>query len=119
MDSSELEKRLQSATYRDDAEVHFGIAESGKDPAKWVGVPERLASRITTLGEAYELHHLPMIDIYADTIFTTRQCENLKAELQFLSEVVSDPALNEVVGKVSALLETALAKSWRLFVSGN
>lgn len=117
--ASQFANRLQSATYRDDAQVHFGIAEAQNHPETWVGVPERLVARLTSMGMAYELHHVQLIDIYDDTTFKSQQCEKLYLELEFLAGIVNDPALREVLNTLGRMLKPALGKPVHLMVSGN
>ena len=119
VDTTEFGDRLRLGTYRDDPEVHFGLEGKEGEPVEWTGVPERLVSRLTSLGEAYELRQVTMIDIYGDTIFKSKQCESLCAELHFLNQIADDPALATVVETLTALIKAALASSRRLVVSGN
>ncbi len=118
-DGSKFSNRLQSATYKNDSQVHFGIAASHRDPENWVGVPERLIARLTSLGMAYELHHVQMIDIYDDTTFKSQQCEKLYRELSFLAGVTKDPLVGEVLNTLAGLIKPALGKPLHLMVSGN
>ena len=111
--------RLEAATYRNDTEVHFGIAPSGRSPEKWLALPERLIARLTNLGTAYELHHVQMIDIYDDTTLRSQQCEKLFRELEFLAGVIRDPALEETLRAIAGLIKPALGKPLHLMVSGN
>lgn len=119
MGDNEFGDRLRLGTYKEDPEVHFGLAEKRENAADWTGVPERLVNRLTSLAEAYELHYLPRIDIYGDTVFKNEQCKALDAELQFVRGIVKDPALAKTVDRISDLVKTALARSQRLVVSGN
>lgn len=118
-DPSKFANRLDPNTYNNDAKVHFGIARSHQDPQDWVRVPERLVARLTSLGMAYELHHIQMIDIYDDTTFRSQQCEKLYEELVFLAGVTKDPVLGDVLNRIAGLLKPALGKPLHLMVSGN
>ena len=118
-DGSKFANRLQSASYQNDTQVHFGIAPSQKAPESWVGVSERVVARLTSMGMAYELHHIQMIDIYDDTTFKSQQCEKLYLELEFLAGVIKDPVLGEVLNTLAALIKPALGKPLHLTVSGN
>ncbi len=118
-DGSKFANRLQPTTYQNDAQVHFGIAPSQKSPESWVAVPERVVARLTSMGMAYELHHIQMIDIYDDTTFKSQQCEKLYRELEFLAGVIKDPVLGEVLNTLAALIKPALGKPLHLMVSGN
>ncbi len=117
--SSRYANRLDAATYADDKQVHFGIARSQKDPESWIGVSDRLISRLTSLGMAYELGHVQRIDIYGDTIFKSQQCEKLYRELAFLGSFVRDPALGAALNTLGKLIKPALGKPMHLMVSGN
>lgn len=117
--SSKFANRLQSDTYQNDSKVHFGIARSQKAPESWVAVPERVVARLTSLGMAYELHHVQMIDIYDDTTFKSQQCEKLYSELAFLAGVIKDPVVGEALNKIAGLIKPALGKPLHLMVSGN
>lgn len=116
---SKFANRLEPGTYKNDAQVHFGIARSHQDPEDWLRLPERLVARLTSLGVAYELHHIQMIDIYDDTTFKSQQCEKLQTELLFLGSVTKDPLLVEVISKLTGLIAPALGKPLHLMVSGN
>ncbi len=118
-DGSKFANRLEKNTYQNDTLVHFGTAPSQKDPESWVGVPERLVARLTSLGMAYELHHVQMIDIYDDTTFRSQQCEKLYGELEFLAGVTKDALLGEVINTLAGLLKPVLGKPHHLMVSGN
>ncbi|MCP4202406.1 MAG: hypothetical protein GY769_10800 [bacterium] len=118
-DGSKFANRLEKNTYQNDTLVHFGTAPSQRDPESWVGVPERLVARLTSLGMAYELHHVQMIDIYDDTTFRSQQCEKLYGELEFLAGVTKDALLGEVINTLAGLLKPVLGKPHHLMVSGN
>lgn len=117
--ASKFANRLDPATYQSDAQVHFGIARAHRDPEQWLRLPERLVARLTSLGVAYELHHIQMIDIYDDTTFKSQQCEKLQAELRFLAGVTQDPLLGDLIEKLTGLIAPALGKPLHLMVSGN
>lgn len=118
-DGSKFANRLRKSTYENDAEVHFGIAASHREPEDWVRLPERLVARLTSMGMAYDLHHIQMIDIYDDTTFRSQQCEKLFRELEFLAGVTKDPLIGEVLNKLGGLIKPALGKRLHLMVSGN
>lgn len=118
-DGSKFANRLDAATYKNDAEVHFGIARSHREPESWLRIPERLVARLTSMGMAYELHHVQMIDIYDDTTFKSQQVEKLYAELVFLTDITKDPILSEALAKITGLIEPALGQPLHLMVSGN
>ncbi|MFQ5528260.1 MAG: hypothetical protein ACE5GX_18650 [Thermoanaerobaculia bacterium] len=118
-DGGKFANRLRRSTYEKDAQVHFGVAASHRDPETWVGLPERLVARLTSLGMAYDLHHIQMIDIYDDTTFRSQQCEKLYRELEFLAGVTKDPLVGDVLNTIAGLLKPALGKPLYLIVSGN
>ena len=117
--TSRFADRLDSTTYENDPEIHFGIAASGRTPEDWIALPERLIARLTNLGTAYELHHVQMIDIYDDTTLRSQQCEKLYRELEFLAGIMKDPALEEALKVIAGLIKPALGKPLHLMVSGN
>jgi hypothetical protein len=60
-------------------------------------VPERLFGRLVNLGQAYELHLVPVIDQYSATSLNAAQCVTLADELCFLGDVTNDLALDAVL----------------------
>ena len=88
-------ERLNPEAYRGDEPVAIG--EHGTEPRGWTYVPERLFGRLVSLGQAYELHLLPVIDQYAATTLNAEQCVTLADELRFLGDVTNDPALDAVL----------------------
>ncbi len=111
--------RLDPANYSGDAQVHFGVSAPGGEPEEWSGFPERLVARLNNLGVAYELHHVSLLDIYDDTRFNSTQCRKLRDELAFLSGVVKDPTLTDLVKTVHALAGQVSSTGSRLVISGN
>ena len=94
------------ATYADEESVGFCVSESGaSSSSEWVQVPESLVARLVSLGQAYELHHVPMIELYGETTFNSAQVQNLDMEVRFLAKVTRDEALGRVIEQLLPLLE--------------
>lgn len=112
-----LTERLKWELYRDDEPV--GIGARGTEPDGWVYVPERLFARLVALGQAYELHLLPVIEVYGETTLTSAQCATLGEELLFLRQVTNDEALHRVVEILIPLVElTARQRKQAIIVAG-
>lgn len=121
MDPS-LPERLDPARFTDDEPVELAVADHDTvaediPPDRWVVVSDRLFGRLILLGRAYGLHFASAIDPVGDTSLDAGQCESLLEELQFLSGVVSDPALSEVFAKLIPRADR-VARNWneRLYV---
>lgn len=69
---------------------------------EWSYLSGRLWSRLLKLGEAYELHFARVVEPIIDTVLAPEQCESLLRELEFLDGVISDPALHQAIGVISA-----------------
>ena len=119
---SSLADRLDPSRFADDEPVELAIADhdtAAEDipPDRWVLVSNRLFGRLILLGRAYGLHFASLVDSIGDTSLDAGQCESVLEELQFLSEVVSDPALSEVFAKLIPRVDR-VARNWneRLYV---
>ena len=110
--------RLNSGTYSEEEAVGFGLAQAGTSPDAdaLVMVPETLVVRLGLIASAYGLHHLPMIDVHGETRFNHIQRQNLGMELEFISNVVRDPALLAIMVNLRRLVEDG--RDWDLVVSG-
>jgi hypothetical protein len=82
---------------------------------------ESLCSRIIFLGKAYELHYLPMIDIYGDIKLNKTQVYSLIEELFFIQSVVNDSIIDHFVPTLIKVLEkiTHSQKEDTLWIMGN
>ncbi|WP_427110327.1 hypothetical protein [Lysinibacillus xylanilyticus] len=64
-----------------------------------------LCLRLINIGKAYELHYLPMIDIYGMTKLNKIQILSLIEELQFVNSIVNDELIEKIVPGLTELLE--------------
>jgi hypothetical protein len=90
--------RFASHTYAQDETVT--VTSGGRTHT----LPERLFVRTQMVAEAYELHLLPTIDVYARTSLNPEQCRTLTEELVFIRSTVADPLLR---GHLEQLLDLA------------
>ncbi len=58
-------------------------------------MPEGLFARAQSIARAYNLHLLPVIEVYAETTLNKAQCVTLLEEVQFVGRVVNDHLLAE------------------------
>jgi|GEM_PF-1614030 len=84
--------RLDPKTYESDGEV-VGIYENDPDEHDALWCSGRLFRRLTTIGRAYELHTLPLLDGSADLRLNQTQCVSLVDEIAFVAERVNDDVL--------------------------
>jgi len=101
-----LEQKTVYATYADEEPVGFCVSQQEARPfSDWLQVPESLVARLVSLGQAYDLHHVPMIDLHGETLFNSAQAQNIDVELRFLATVIRDDALEHVIQQLLPLLE--------------
>jgi hypothetical protein len=101
-----FEQKTVYATYADEEPVGFCVSEHGVRPSSgWLLVPESLVARLVSLGQAYQLHHVPMIELHGETIFNSAQAQNMDTEVRFLAGVIRDEALGHVIEQLLPLLE--------------
>jgi len=68
-------------------------------------VPERLWRRIRYIGQAYELHLMPLLDGSTDPVFLNRtQVVQFESELVLIAELVDDPLLASWLSRLVGLL---------------
>lgn len=99
--------RFDESTYADDEPIHILNHNYGDGPSD-VWVPERLWHRLLAIGSAYFLHYVPLLT--AETkprSFNSVQAEGVLEELEFVTEVVSDALLREVIATVTPVVEWA------------
>jgi hypothetical protein len=99
--------RLAFKTYSEEDGVGFGLARPDAEPDldAMVMIPETLVARLVGVAAAFQLHHLPMIDVHAETRFNGLQRQGLLEELDFIAGVLRDPAAAEAVGRIRQLAE--------------
>ena len=99
--------RLELSTYATDEGVGFVLASPDTEPDldAMVMIPETLVARLVHVANAYQLHHLPMIDVHGDTRFNRIQRQSLVEELDFVAGVLRDPIAADVVGRIRKLAE--------------
>jgi hypothetical protein len=105
--------------YKDEADVCFSINGDLEDNAYYLS--ESLCSRIINLGKAYELHYLPLIDIYGDVKLNKTQVSLLIEELFFVKSVVNDTIIDYFIPTLIKLLEkiTRSQNEDTLWIMGN
>jgi hypothetical protein len=94
--------RLDPATYVHEEPVGIAVAPASLLPGPlpnglWSYVPEPLWQRLLSLGHAYNLHFAQVAEPVIDTVLESRQCQAFQGELAFLSRVISDPAVEQVL----------------------
>ena len=111
--------RLQFETYIDEPPVGLALPPPGSEPDLDVMllIPESLVARLIGLAVAYQLHHLPMVDVATGTRSNAIQRQGVIEELGFIASVVRDPALDEVILRIRFLVEDR--RDLDLVVSGN
>lgn len=113
--------RLALQTYQDDVQCE---ARLEPDPRDKVSTPmsrmvsERLLARLRHLGLACNLPLLSRLPSRGEVGYPEVQVASLEDELEFLSEVVSDPALRSVTDALSDLLREAThhPRGWCLVI---
>jgi hypothetical protein len=100
--SDRFTDRLDPATYAADEPVGAGTSDDYSD---WVYVPDRLFDRVQHLARAYDLHVLPSLHPHRRNELNHDRITSLIEELEFLVEVVNDPAL---VAAIAVIRDAAL-----------
>src|SRR5688572_11294151 len=113
--------RFVESTYDDGAPCVIGLIDMELVEKSSVPIYERLLSRLINIGLAYDLHIIPLFDVYNDTFFNKQQCENLLEELEFVEQVVNDKLLLEQVNKIRELATKCIRANGRLklMIGGN
>lgn len=76
-------------------------------------LPERLFDRLVHAGRAYELHTLPMLGGPEPVRLNALRCGTLVDELDFLGEMLNDPAARSTARTLADYLASRLRKpSW-------
>jgi len=106
-------ERLDPGSFADDEVVGIAAVEAALSVTEvpegsWIFVSERLYERLLNLGRAYSLHFAALLDLHGETKLNSVQCESFLEEVEFLDEVILDPAISEVLAKlVARLMEVA------------
>ena len=88
--------------YKEEEDVCFSINGDLEDNAYYLS--ESLCSRVKYIGKAYQLHYIPMIDIYGDVKLNKTQVSSLIEELVFIKSVVNDTVIDYFVPTLIELL---------------
>lgn len=92
--------RLDLARYERDGPVGVGPGHEPESYEGWVWIPERLFARMCFIAAAYEFHVLPGLDGYDRNTLRPEQVETLLDEVEFIGNLVEDPALLEQLEKL-------------------
>ncbi|MBX3314504.1 MAG: hypothetical protein KF906_09310 [Actinobacteria bacterium] len=97
---------LKAGTYLDDPLIGWTSADGQAEA--WVA--DRLVDRLRLLGAAYELHLVPLLPARDETVtleLNAAQVRNLRDEIEWLADLVSDAALVQVATTILPVLRTA------------
>ena len=101
--SDEYDDRFLVSTYAEDESIHIFVP-GGAD--RWI--PERLWRRLVALGQAYELHVLPLLAATTEPRFVNaQQVTTLYDEVLFLTRIVTDAVVVEMITDLRPLLDEA------------
>ncbi|MEY2196741.1 hypothetical protein AB7942_29110 [Neobacillus sp. BF23-41] len=89
--------------YKDEEDICFSINRDLEENAYYLS--QSLCSRVKYIGKAYQLHYIPMIDIYGDVKFNKTQVFSLIDELLFIKSVVNDSVIDYFIPSLIELLE--------------
>ena len=109
---AEFGDRVESARYAGDEPVTVSWGDQAHD------VPERLFVRAQLVAQAYELHLLPAIDVYARTALGREQCATLADELAFVAGLLEDALLLEHGRAMQGLAEQCARSGGELVIEG-
>lgn len=101
--------RLDPKTYQADDEV-VGIYETDPNEHDALWFSGRLFRRLTTIGIAYELHTLPLLEGSSDLHLNQTQCSSLVDEVAFVAERVNDDVLVSLAQSLSDYVTTRLRR---------
>jgi hypothetical protein len=101
--------RLSGSYFGNDEPIMIALAPRGeavdwRNEAGHVWVPERLLGRLRFLAKAYELHLLAVVDLTDSTRFNHVQCQNMLDELGFISAIIHDPLISDLIANLSRLI---------------
>lgn len=108
MDLARYLDRLDPATYEDDEPVVVYETDSGD--ADVLHIPERLFWRLVRVGQAYELHHVPLLGGVEPVRLGRAQCTALCDELAFVAERVDDRLAGAAAHSVITYVEVRVRR---------
>jgi len=118
-----LLERLQPNAFVDDEPVGIAAVKASELPGpliddRWAYIPEPIWRRLLSLGNAYKLHFSQIAEPIIDTVLDPKQCQSLCDELEFLRDVVADPAAHFAIDTIiSKAAVVSRDSSLRLVVS--
>lgn len=98
--------RFDPKKYEDEEPVAVGYGvpgaqEWGQDGEQEIAlVPSPIFARAQAIASGYDLHLMPLIDIYARTELNRNQSVTLLNELRFVRQIANDPLLAEWLEKM-------------------
>jgi hypothetical protein len=104
--------RLLAETYEQEECVQLDYG----DPGAAAFVPERLFARAQCVARAYDLHLLPVIDIYRKTRLNRAQCEAMLDEVAFVARVTNDDVLHGHLTRIQEVVLTCIGLPQRELV---
>ena len=109
MTATRFHDRLDPATYEDD-DGTVGLFERDPEEADSLWMSERLFRRLTTIGVAYELHMLSILNDFEDITFDAIRLESLLDEIAFAAARLDDAALLPVAQSMAKYLDDRLRR---------
>jgi hypothetical protein len=101
--TSRYADRFSADTYRNDEPVELRCGAAAA-----VVLPERLFARAQNVARAYDLHLLPVIDVYSTTRLNRLQCATLLDEIAMIEGMLKDPLLVQHLAQIRGLLATCV-----------
>jgi hypothetical protein len=119
--ANKYEDRFNESTYDNSAPCIIALFDKEVKEDNSMEIFEGLVIRLKNIGIAYDLHILPLFDIYGDVFLNQLQCENLLSELEFVERLTNDPLLHNHIVKIKKLATQCLHADGqlRLLISGN
>jgi hypothetical protein len=117
---SRYSDRLQASTYAEDEPYGIALAAPDETP-DWDGdapddviwLPERVVRRLAAVGDAYELHILPLLAGSAVVRLNHLQAATLLDEIVFLVAVMNDPVVGGACHQLSNVAQRCATSSGR------
>jgi hypothetical protein len=107
--------RFEPNQYDDDETVAVAYCKPNDSIEWWKGneadiawVPERIFTRAQAIAAAYELHLLPVINIYEKTELNSKQAQALDEELTFIHYIVNDALLGHWISAMRKSVQKVL-----------
>lgn len=115
--------RFEPNTYDDDETVAIAPCKPNDSMEWWkqneaniAWVPERIFTRAKAIASAYELHLLPVIDIYEKTELNSKQVQTFDEELAFIHDIVNDELLRHWISAMRKAVQTVLQSSREMVI---